>query len=537
MLIKFSMVSVIAAAQYNGNRRARYPNGMGGMGMRGAGGRGGPRSPMGGGGGGGRQGNGVRGQSSYASNDCRPPVQPSNIRCATNGGSYWSRLNLSYDAGTGKFSGDITTSQCPPSSYNTRRSPQYNCQKQLIPDANFLREGPKAIPVLGRIGLTKHGVNIYSAFEAGFGSGRQPKPCSGNTGYCSGGLDVKTCESGLSDPNVCHHNALTSLFMDDCGGHATPYHLHEPAACEDPSDTGNGHSPMLGVALDGHAIYGIYESMPKQEPTDLDACNGHYHDVPADQEHGIPAHRTYHYHFTRETPFTLGCYGPVQSLTQCKGLYKECSSEFVVVPDGSGGSEVYAKFCPCYKHKTERTNWYQDMLDVGETVDSLCMAVTKGSGEDCSGNWPAPQPPVVTQPLLAEPPAELAPSVGGVQPTPAVQPTGHQPASTSSVPEELSEIQATPSDQPQTQSLTSRHNLPSAALAPVKAVQTGSDGRADINWDNVFDATSTTAQSSVPDQNSPPDQDVADCDSPASMLIPSAAMAVSMVLAFDACGL
>ena len=44
----------------------------------------------------------------------------------------------------------------------------------------------------------------------------------------------------------------------------------------------------------------------------------------------IPAMtNVYHYHFSgTEEPFTLGCYGPVADLDECKGLYDNCGSGF-----------------------------------------------------------------------------------------------------------------------------------------------------------------------------------------------------------------
>ena len=52
------------------------------------------------------------------------------------------------------------------------------------------------------------------------------------------------------------------------------------------------HSPLIGFALDGHGIYGLYESYDDDtkmqvKPTDLDACNGHTHLVPANASYGV----------------------------------------------------------------------------------------------------------------------------------------------------------------------------------------------------------------------------------------------------------
>jgi hypothetical protein len=50
------------------------------------------------------------------------------------------------------------------------------------------------------------------------------------------------------------------------------------------------HSPLIGWALDGFGIYGLYEAHAdgaQEKPTDLDACNGHAHAVPANATYGI----------------------------------------------------------------------------------------------------------------------------------------------------------------------------------------------------------------------------------------------------------
>ena len=77
-------------------------------------------------------------------------------------------------------------------------------------------------------------------------------------------------------------------------------------------------------------MYGMWEDygvMPS-----LDQCNGHYGNTPAatvndagDNTMDIPAMTNiYHYHFSgTEEPFTLGCYGPVNSLEECYALYPQ----------------------------------------------------------------------------------------------------------------------------------------------------------------------------------------------------------------------
>jgi hypothetical protein len=44
-------------------------------------------------------------------------------------------------------------------------------------------------------------------------------------------------------------------MLDQCGGHASPYHFHADLVCEYDLTTGT-HSRATGAALDGHIIYG-----------------------------------------------------------------------------------------------------------------------------------------------------------------------------------------------------------------------------------------------------------------------------------------
>ena len=70
----------------------------------------------------------------------------------------------------------------------------------------------------------------------------------------------------------------------------------------------------------------------------LDACNGHYGTVPANETLGIESTCVYHYHLTDGVPYTLGCYGPVNSVEECKALYlDDGSGDDVSAPMGGGG--------------------------------------------------------------------------------------------------------------------------------------------------------------------------------------------------------
>lgn len=104
-------------------------------------------------------------------------------------------------------------------------------------------------------------------------------------------------------------DAVAYEIKDDCGGHpqrAGQYHYHNAPACITDTESGiNGHSDIVGYALDGFGIFGKSgENGVEIKNTDLDECHGHTHTVEWD---GSPT-EIYHYHLSAEFPYTLGCY-------------------------------------------------------------------------------------------------------------------------------------------------------------------------------------------------------------------------------------
>ena len=66
----------------------------------------------------------------------------------------------------------------------------------------------------------------------------------------------------------------------------------------------NGHSGLVGYALDGFGIYGTAGAGGVHlSNADLDACHGHVETVMWDGK----VVKMYHYHLTDEYPYTLGC--------------------------------------------------------------------------------------------------------------------------------------------------------------------------------------------------------------------------------------
>uniref|UniRef100_A0A7S0Y5P2 YHYH domain-containing protein n=3 Tax=Hemiselmis andersenii TaxID=464988 RepID=A0A7S0Y5P2_HEMAN len=177
------------------------------------------------------------------------------------------------------------------------------------------------------------------------------------------------------------------MFMDDCGGHANPYHIHNKLACEYTTTDSASHSPIVAVMLDGRGLYGKWEG-GGAAPGDLDACNGHMGPVPASTEHGTTAGTVYHYHVTDSPPYTIGCYGPVSTIDECKGLYSECTAtaNAITVPQTDGNTYNYQQWCTCYQHEgTCNSNQFPSLCGGQGTVTVASQSGVSGGGDTGSG--------------------------------------------------------------------------------------------------------------------------------------------------------
>ena len=135
---------------------------------------------------------------------------------------------------------------------------------------------------------------------------------------------------------------LYNYLVDYCGGHAVPYHMHERLSCYYEADATTSHSTRIGTALDGNGIYGmnINGGVP---PTDLDACHGRTGVTPDSSGAEV-----YYYVITAEAPFTVGCFGPIDSLEACQALYDGCGDGDTETVTTSYGTDDYDLECPCY---------------------------------------------------------------------------------------------------------------------------------------------------------------------------------------------
>lgn len=148
-------------------------------------------------------------------------------------------------------------------------------------DANpTLANTPTCVP-MGMIGFALSGAAIYNALDAR-------------------GLDAAAHE-----------------ILDKCGGHpqqSGQYHYHDEPTCIVDNSTGpDGHSDLLGYALDGFGIFGNSERTGVTlSSSDLDECHGHVGPIEWDGQ----IIEMYHYHFTQDYPYTIGCFAGEVTTTQ-----------------------------------------------------------------------------------------------------------------------------------------------------------------------------------------------------------------------------
>jgi len=104
-------------------------------------------------------------------------------------------------------------------------------------------------------------------------------------------------------------DAVAHEVQDACDGHPQSksiYHYHNLTRCSDQTDIAGQHSPLVGYVADGFGLFGNQgEKGVALTNADLDICHGHTHAIALDG--GLPAD-SYHYHATKEFPYTVGCF-------------------------------------------------------------------------------------------------------------------------------------------------------------------------------------------------------------------------------------
>lgn len=197
-----------------------------------------------------------------------------------------------------------------------------------------------------------------------------------------GGIDTNLAEHMVE--YFCNGQEISAL--DGCGGHAMPYHYHERMQCLYESDPRTGHSTRIGTAADGNGIYGRFID-GGVEPTDLDACGGRFGVTPDSNGQVV-----YYYPVTSAAPFVLACYGPVNSVQECRDLYPAtCGATAEVVEVTTMyGTGLYTLDCPCFDENESNV-------------------IGQGRPGYLEGGGPAPSPPPRPAPRPAPVPPPTRP--------------------------------------------------------------------------------------------------------------------------------
>jgi hypothetical protein len=136
-----------------------------------------------------------------------------------------------------------------------------------MPAEPEMAETPRCVP-MGMIGFATSGVAIFNAFDLG-------------------GRDAPAYE-----------------IQDKCNGHpelTSQYHYHDLSPCLKVKDA----DEPIGWILDGFPILGPVDSKGRiYTNADLDACHGTTGPVLIDEKRKV----MYHYRFTNEFPYTIGCF-------------------------------------------------------------------------------------------------------------------------------------------------------------------------------------------------------------------------------------
>jgi YHYH protein len=139
---------------------------------------------------------------------------------------------------------------------------------------------------------------------------------------CTSGGPIGIMLSGVQIFNALDaggRDAVAYELQDHCNGHPQQqgaYHYHSLSECVAETDSGTGHSKLLGYVYDGFGIYGTRGEKGKVlTNADLDECHGHTHTV---KWNGKKA-KMYHYHATAAYPYTIGCYRGTPAVTQPGG--------------------------------------------------------------------------------------------------------------------------------------------------------------------------------------------------------------------------
>jgi hypothetical protein len=108
-------------------------------------------------------------------------------------------------------------------------------------------------------------------------------------------------------------DAVAWELQDKCAGHPNHmYHYHGYTPCVKDNSPAGAHSDLVGYAFDGFGLYGLKGEGGVQLGTkDLDECHGHTHAISWNGS----TKSMYHYHLTRDFPYSVGCFRGARSVS------------------------------------------------------------------------------------------------------------------------------------------------------------------------------------------------------------------------------
>lgn len=141
-------------------------------------------------------------------------------------------------------------------------------------------------------------------------------PTLNATPQCVGG-EVGILLTGIPIFNAfdaAGRDAVANEVQDDCDGHPQNtglYHYHGYSDCSSDKTAANEHSTLAGYAFDGFGIYGLKGEKGVELQTALfDECHGHTHEIMWDGK----KQSMYHYHFTKDFPYSVSCFRGTSSV-------------------------------------------------------------------------------------------------------------------------------------------------------------------------------------------------------------------------------
>lgn len=123
---------------------------------------------------------------------------------------------------------------------------------------------------------------------------------SGPVGVARDGVPIYAGQNPFGEDAVAHE------MLDVCAGSNSEgrYHYYAESPCLTAKFDEGAPNTLLGYALDGFGIFAQNENGILVTNSDLDGCHGHAHAIPWNGEMVT----MYHYHFTDEFPYSVGCF-------------------------------------------------------------------------------------------------------------------------------------------------------------------------------------------------------------------------------------